>query len=104
VVDQEQPGCEHLKISCADLSVSAYTHPGGILRARLWQRHYRQMPRPYNVEEAYKRWLQDIWKLRLPINQQCFMHFKGTLRRRLSHMFFCARLKVHIFGIILQRK
>jgi len=28
--------------------------------------------------------------------------FKGTLRRRLSHMFFCARLKVHIFGIILQ--
>ena len=28
---------------------------------------------------------------------------KGTLRRRLSHV-FCARLKVHIFGIILQRK
>jgi len=28
--------------------------------------------------------------------------FKGTLRCRLSHMFFCARLKVDTFGIILQ--
>ena len=30
------------------------------------------------------------------------LSLKGTLRCRLSHMFFCARLKVHTFGIILQ--
>ena len=35
-----------------------------------------------------------------PENSTCGL--KGTLRCRLSHMFFCDRLKVHTFGIILQ--
>ena len=36
------------------------THPTYTATAGLWPRHCRQMPRAYDVEGAYERWLQNI--------------------------------------------
>jgi len=42
-----------------------------VYRAGSWHRHCRQMPRAYDVERAYNRWLQNILHLRQPIHPQC---------------------------------
>ena len=45
--------CHFLRILCrVDLR--------GLYNAGLWLRHSRQMPRAYDVEGAYERWLQNM--------------------------------------------
>ena len=50
----------HDVITCADLYYDGLRGLGVAGNAGLWLRHSRQMPRAYDVEGAYERWLQNM--------------------------------------------